>query len=700
MSASHRDAPPPPPDAAEPAQPAQRAHARTRFLRAVRGRRPLLAAAIAAVLALGAIVILPGAAGAVQAPVTLGSASTYAVLGTTLVRNVNQTSLTGDLGVSPGGSVSGFPPGTVTGTIHINDTSSANARSDATAAYNDIAGRSGAANVNAELGGTTQTPGLYTTSSGNFTITGTLTLDAQSDPDAVFIFRGSTLAAANTSNINLVNGAQENNVFWEFTGNTNFGQYCTFRGNVLTQGTAALGFGASISGRILALSADVQIQGTNNDLPPTLVAVPNNPPTTTTLTVSQNPSAQGQPVTFTATVSAVSGSVVPAGQVAFKDGTTVLAIVFDQSVGSVTYTTSSLPAGQHSITAVYLGGNTPDNEAIIHFAPSKSAPITQVVTASLWDSVATPAVSSTNDPQAVVLGVKFKATTAGTVTGIRFYKGANNTGTHTASLWTIDGRQLATATSSNETGSGWQQVNFPTPVPITPNTAYVASYHTTSGDYSVTRSYFTSARNNDPLIALADGDQGGNGVYAYSATNTFPTNTFQSTNYWVDVVFVSSAGLWSNSTTPAVATQADPQAVVLGVKFKAVVAGTIRGIRFYKGPLNTGIHTATLWTIDGQRLATATFTNETASGWQQANFPTPVPITANTPYVASYFTPSGSYSVTRPYFTSQYSNGSLIAFQDGDQGGNGVYTYSAANAFPTNTYQSTNYWVDVVFDIT
>ncbi len=697
MSASHRDAPHQTPDAAEPAH---HAHARTLIPRAIRARRrPLLAAGIAAVLALGTIVVMSDSAAAVQAPVSIGSASSYAVLGTTLVRNVNQTSLMGNLGVSPSGSIAGFPPGTVTGTIHANDANAASARSDAVAAYNDIAGRTGATNVNAELGGTTKTPGLYTTSGGNFTITGTLTLDAQSDPDAVFIFRGNTLAAANVSNIDLVGGAQANNVFWEFVGDTNFGQNCTFRGNVLTQATATISFGASIFGRVLALAEDVQIQGTNNDLPSTLVIVPNDPPTTTTLTVSQNPSAQGQPVTFTATVNAVSGSIVPAGQVAFKDGTTVLAIVYDQSVGSVTYTTSSLSAGKHSITAVYLGGNTPDNEAIIHFAPSKSSPITQVVTASLWDNSATPAVASVNDPQPVVLGVKFKATTAGAVAGIRFYKGPLNTGTHTASLWTADGQQLATATVTNETSSGWQQMSFPTPVPITPNTTYVASYHTTSGNYSATRSYFASPRNNDPLIGPADGDQGGNGVYTYSATNTFPTNTYQSTNYWVDVVFVSSASLWSNSTTPAVVTQGDPQAVALGVKFKAVVNGTIRGIRFYKGPLNTGTHTASLWTIDGRQLATATSTNETASGWQQVNFPTPVAITANTAYVASYHTTSGNYSITRPYFTSQYSNQSLIAFQDGDQSGNGVYKYSATNTFPTNTYQSSNYWVDVVFDI-
>jgi hypothetical protein len=95
-------------------------------------------------------------------------------------------------------------------------------------------------------------------------------------------------------------------------------------------------------------------------------------------------------------------------------------------------------------------------------------------------------------------------------------------------------------------------------------------------------------------------------------------------------------------------------------------------------------------------LASATFTNETASGWQQVNFAVPVAITANTLYVASYHTDVGMYSVTRPYFTTAYNNAPLRAPATGSVGGNGVYRYGASG-FPTQTYQSTNYWVDVVF---
>ncbi|MFC7649850.1 DUF4082 domain-containing protein [Streptosporangium lutulentum] len=316
---------------------------------------------------------------------------------------------------------------------------------------------------------------------------------------------------------------------------------------------------------------------------------------------------------------------------------------------------------------------------------------------SLWDKAATPAVPSQPDPQAITVGVKFRASTGGTVTAIRFYKGSQNTGTHTGSLWTNSGQLLSTATFTNETASGWQEASFPTPVAITANTTYIASYHTTSGRYSVTRPYFTSSYNNGPLTALATGTDGGNGVYTYGATNTFPTGSHQATNYWVDLVFLPTDSLWNETATPAVPSQPDTQGVSVGVKFRTTTNGAVSGIRFYKGPQNTGVHTASLWASNGQLLASAPFTNETASGWQQVNFPAPVAITANTTYIASYHTTSGRYSVTRPYFTSQYANGDLVALADGASGGNGVYTYNANNIFPMSSYQATNYWVDPIF---
>src|SRR4051794_15617474 len=104
--------------------------------------------------------------------------------------------------------------------------------------------------------------------------------------------------------------------------------------------------------------------------------------------------------------------------------------------------------------------------------------------------------------------------------------------------------------------------------------------------------------------------------------------------------------IWSSSATPATVTDSDRNAVELGVKFTADTDGVISGIRFYKGPKNTGTHTGSLWSSTGTRLATATFTKETASGWQQVSFASPVAVKAGTTYVASYHTSVGYYSAT------------------------------------------------------
>jgi hypothetical protein len=148
-----------------------------------------------------------------------------------------------------------------------------------------------------------------------------------------------------------------------------------------------------------------------------------------------------------------------------------------------------------------------------------------------------PANASVNDPNAVELGVKFRSDVSGFITGIRFYKGAGNTGTHAGSLWSSSGQLLATATFSSETASGWQQVTFFSPVAIQANTVYVASYHTNTGNYAANNNFFiTSGVDNGSLHALSASAGGGNGVYVYGAS-AFPSNTYQATNYWVDVVF-------------------------------------------------------------------------------------------------------------------------------------------------------------------
>ncbi len=153
--------------------------------------------------------------------------------------------------------------------------------------------------------------------------------------------------------------------------------------------------------------------------------------------------------------------------------------------------------------------------------------------------------------------------------------------------------------------------------------------------------------------------------------------------------------------TPATAASPDPNSVELGVKFRSDVAGFITGIRFYKGTGNSGTHIGDLWSSTGTLLARATFSGETATGWQSVSFDQPVAINANTTYVASYLAPAGNYALNSGYFaTSSFDNAPLHALKDGTDGGNGVYRYTTTPAFPTSTSQSSNYWIDVVFSPT
>lgn len=149
---------------------------------------------------------------------------------------------------------------------------------------------------------------------------------------------------------------------------------------------------------------------------------------------------------------------------------------------------------------------------------------------------------------------------------------------------------------------------------------------------------------------------------------------------------------------PSAIATSDTSSVELGLKFTSDVSGLITGVRFYKGQRATGTHTGTLWTSAGTRLATATFTGETAAGWQQVTFATPVTIQPNTVYIVSYHTNVGDYAYTSNAFaTVGVNSGPLHALSSPVTGGNGVFRYATSTAFPTSSYQSTNYWVDIVF---
>jgi hypothetical protein len=151
---------------------------------------------------------------------------------------------------------------------------------------------------------------------------------------------------------------------------------------------------------------------------------------------------------------------------------------------------------------------------------------------------AVPTRADWNDNQPLTLGVRIRADRAGVIRAVRFYKGTDDPGPHTVALWSNDGQQrLASATTANETASGWQEVPLATPVPITPGESYVASYHTATGRYAADNDVFAGRpAGAPPLRATADGDGGPNGLYRYGP-EAFPTGSFRSSNYYVDVVF-------------------------------------------------------------------------------------------------------------------------------------------------------------------
>jgi hypothetical protein len=157
--------------------------------------------------------------------------------------------------------------------------------------------------------------------------------------------------------------------------------------------------------------------------------------------------------------------------------------------------------------------------------------------------------------------------------------------------------------------------------------------------------------------------------------------------------------IWGSGGAPANLITDDGNAVELGLKFRSDRDGYISGVRFYKGgAANGGTHVGHLWTSGGTLLGSVTFSNETAIGWQQAFFQTPIPITANTTYVISYFAPLGHYAATTGQFASSGVDAPpLRALRDEVDGANGVFLYASTGGFPTQTSNSTNYWVDVIF---
>jgi len=216
----------------------------------------------AGVVAAGCLIGLgPLAAGASAspAPVGLGTAAGFAVLGGATVTSAGVSTLNGDLGVSPGTAATGFPPGKINGTLHAGDDVAAQAHADLATAYADAASRSPAIPITGDLGGLSLTPGVYAAGAA-LTLAGTLTLDAQGDPNAVFILQaGSTLGTGAGSQVTLAGGAQACNVFWQVGSSATLGASSELAGTILTSTSISIGDGVNIDGRALARDGAVTL---------------------------------------------------------------------------------------------------------------------------------------------------------------------------------------------------------------------------------------------------------------------------------------------------------------------------------------------------------------------------------------------------------------------------------------------------------
>jgi hypothetical protein len=250
---------------------------------------------------------------AIGTTIGLGNAASYSVLGGQSVTNTGPTTLSGSVGVNPGTAISGFPPGITGGVVHNNDAHSLQAQSDLTTAYNNAAGQAADATVGAQLGGLTLLPGVYHAPS-SAQITGPLTLDAQGDPNAVFIFQiGSSLTTATSSSVVLLNNAQSCHVFWQIGASATLGTNSTFVGTIMALTSISVTTGATVQGRALARNGSVTLD--NNVFTNVTCSTASVAPTST-------PTSTGGPTgTATATGAPTGGSVGNQGAAAGESGT-------------------------------------------------------------------------------------------------------------------------------------------------------------------------------------------------------------------------------------------------------------------------------------------------------------------------------------------------------------------------------------------
>ena len=318
----------------------------------------------------------PASAAGYESSVDLGTAGAYSVLaGSTVTNTVSPTTLTGDVGVSPGSSITGFPPGIAGGATHAGDANAAAAQAASTAAYLDAKSRhpTGSSLGSAVVGGTYQ-PGVYNAGS-SLDVSGAVTLDGQGDPNSVFVFQvADSMTTASSTSIVLIGNAQACNVFWQIGASATLGTSTSFVGSVMALASITVTHGTTVQGRALAQTGAVTL----DDNVFTSAAC-NSTPTTTTATAT--PATSGGSTTVTATVAA-SGASTPTGTVSF-------------TANGVAGGSAPIGANGQAVMVLPVGTTTPV-DVVAHYgglgsyAASSSGPIRVVVTAATTSVASTP----------------------------------------------------------------------------------------------------------------------------------------------------------------------------------------------------------------------------------------------------------------------------------------------------------------------
>jgi hypothetical protein len=313
-----------------------------------------------------------------SAQISLGTAATYGVLAGSTVTNTGATTVSGNLGVSPGTAITGFPPGVVVppGVIHSADASAAQAQADLTTAYNAVAGTPTLVDLTGtNLGGLTLTPGVYGFSS-SAQLTGTLTLDAQGNPNALFLFKiGTSLTTASGSSVSVINGGTGCNAYWQIGSSATLGTSTSFLGNILALASITLNTGATLGGRALARNGAVTLDGS------TVTVCPTAPVVCPIITV--NPATLPNAVAGTpyAQLITASGGTGPYGY-AVSSGVLPPGLTLNPVTGALTGTPTSF--GTYSFTITGTDANAcPGSRAYVIIVAAPSCPAISMLPVAL-----------------------------------------------------------------------------------------------------------------------------------------------------------------------------------------------------------------------------------------------------------------------------------------------------------------------------